>query len=265
MNISDRGNAAQLIAALDKVGAKAPAAVTESYATTVRVSQAVREIGVRPETIYPAVAAALTRGDDPILDADVMRILVSGMISNPGVTAGVEDIAFTAFREVAAELADSIVAAFAKPFDRAAAELVTAHDLIGDVPLEDSDTILRIGGDAPAQWAKAQAAAATITSIVRGWVALADFTRHPTDPIRHQVLRVAAVDFQTWQTGQLEGKHADPWAAILEGLTLSLPTYSEYAERVDTIVQGAERAAAEYQQDNQAYMTGRRPPIRVGS
>jgi len=264
MNISDRGNAAQLIAMLDKTGAKTPAAVTESYATTTRVTQAVRAIGVRPETIYPAVAAALTRGDDPTTDTEVMRILVSGMISNQGVTTGVDDIAFTAFRETCTEHADNLVTAFAKPFDQAAKTLTTAHQSLGDVPLADSDTILRIGGDAPAQWAKAQAAVQTITSIIGGWFALAQFTGHRTDPIRHQVLRIAAVDFQTWQTKQLEGKPADPWAAIIEGLDLALPTFTEYAQRVATIMQGAERAAAEYQQDNQAYLTGRRPPVRVG-
>jgi flavin-binding protein dodecin len=259
MNISDKGNAAQLIAALDKVGAKPPAAVAESYATTIRVSDA---IGVRPESIYPAIAAALTRGDDPTTDTEVQRILTSGQISNGGVIAGVDDIAFTRFREVAAEHADGIVTAFRKPFDQAATTLTTAHQSLGDVPLSDSDTILRIGGDAPAQWALAQSAVQTITLIIRGWAALAAFTGISSDAIRHQVLRISAPSYEQWVSQELEGKKADPWAAILEGLDLALPTSSQYRERVDTIQHGAERAGAKREEDERAYLTGRRPADR---
>jgi len=263
MNITDRGNASTLIAALDKVGAKAPAAVTESYATTTRVSQAVRAIGVRPETIYPAVAAALERGDDPTTDTEVTRILVSGMISNQGVQTGVEDIAFTWFREVCADQSDQIVLALRKPFDQAATTLTTAHQSLGDVPLEDSDTILRIGGNAPSQWALAQSAVQTIDTVSRGWFALAAFTGHRTDTIRHQILRITTPTYAQWMSQELEGKHADPWAAILEGLDLALPTFTQYRERVDAIAQGAQQAAAERADDQLHYLTNRRPAARA--
>lgn len=258
MNISDRSNAAQLIAALDKVGAKPPAAVAESYATTIRVSDAVRVIGVRPESIYPAIAAALTRGDDPTADPEVQRILTSGQISNGGVIAGVDDIAFSRFREVAAEHSDDIVTAFRKPFDRAVTTLTTAHQSLGDVPLEDSGTILRIGGDAPAQWAKATAAAATVKNIVLGWAALAAFTGISSDAIHYQVLRITAPTYEQWMSQELEGKHADPWGLVIAGLSLSLPTVSEYRQRVAAIEAGHAVDAHQDARARNASLTNRR-------
>jgi flavin-binding protein dodecin len=258
MNISDRSNAAQLIAALDKSGAKTPPAVAESYATTIRVSDAVRAIGVRPETVYTAIAAALTRGDDAASDLEVQRILASGQISNGGVIAGVDDIAFSRFREVCAGHADAIVTAFRKPFDQAATTLTTAHQSLGDVPLEDSGTILRIGGDAPAQWAKATAAAATVKNIALGWAALAAFTGISSDAIHHQVLRISAPSYEQWMSQELEGKHADPWGLVIAGLSLSLPTASEYRQRVAVITAGHAADAHQDERVRNAALTNRR-------
>jgi len=77
MSSTDRAFVSQVIAALDKVGAKPPAAVTESWQATQRISQQVREMGARPDTIYAAIATALERGDDPALDPEVQRGLLT--------------------------------------------------------------------------------------------------------------------------------------------------------------------------------------------
>jgi len=262
MNLSDRSNATQLVTALDKTGAKTPAAVTESYATTIRVSDAVRAIGVRPETVYAAIAAALTRGDDPASDAEVQRILASGQISNGGVIAGVDDIAFSRFREVCTEHADQIVLALRKPFDTAAKTLIDAHQVLGSIDLADTDTVVRKGDNAASKWAQATAAAATVKNIVLGWAALAAFTGRTSDNIRHQVLRISAPSYEQWMSQELEGKHADPWALVILGLDLALPTMSGYRDRVAVIAQGAQQVAAEQEEDERAYLTGRRPTDR---
>ena len=221
MNLTDRSNVSQLITALDKSGAKTPPAVTTAWQDTQKLSEGVRAIGCLPETVYAAIASAIQRGADPASDAEVQRILASGQISNGGCIAGVDDIAYGAFRQTCAEGSADIVAAFSKPFDVAARTLVDAHQVLGDVSLSDSDAV------------------------------------------RHQVLRISAPTYEQWMSQALEGKHADPWALVILGLDLALPAFEQYRERVDTIAQGAEQAAAEYQQDKQAYMTGRRPPIRV--
>lgn len=242
MSATDRAFVSQVIAALDKVGATPPPAVTKSWQATQRISAQIREIGVRPETVYAAIASALERGDDPALDAEVQRILIASQLSNQGVMTGVDDIAYSWLRQTCAENADGIIAAFAKPFDQAAKTLNDAHRAFGNIDITDADTVLRKGGNAASQWAQATAAGATIDTITQGWTMLAMFAGAPANR-RYQVLRMAAVDYGTWQDHQLADRVMSPWGVLLAGLTLSLPTFTAYRERVATIVQGAEQEA----------------------
>jgi len=104
----------------------------------------------------------------------------------------------------------------------------------------------------------------TINAAVAGWFALAEFTHAaPNDP-RYPALRLAAVDFQTWENHELERRKVTPWEATLLGLTLSLPTFAQYAARVEAIEVGRQRAAvAAIPIDGQrSYIAGRE--IRVG-
>jgi len=261
MSTTDRAFVSQVIAALDKVGAKPPAAVTESWQATQRISQQVREIGVRPEAVYAAVATALERGDDPALDPDVQRILVASQLSNQGVMTGVDDVAYSRLRQTCTEHADAIVGAFAKPFDAAAKTLVDAHQAFGDIDLTDAAAVLRKGGDAASRWAQATTAVATIDTISQGWTMLAMFAGASADA-RYQVLRIAAPTFQQWQDQQLASRKPTAWEALLAGLTLSLPTYTQYRERVATITDGAQQEAVPPIDRARSHIAGRE--IRVG-
>jgi len=238
MNITDRTSATQLINSLAQTGAKTPVVVTEAWSTTARLSRGVREIGVYPEVIYDAVASALERGKDPAADREVQRILASGRISNEGVIAGVDNIAYDRFRKVCVDHADEIVDALREPFDAAVKRLTEAHVAIGPIDLADTDTVARRGDTTASMWAVATAAVAAIGNIVTGWMALGEFADVVTLNPRHQVLRIAAPTFEQWETHGLEGRHAEPWVLLNEGLDLSLPTFSEYRYRIAVIEQG---------------------------
>ena len=266
MSISDRGTAVIIINTIAATGIKAPAALAESWQRTQRVSEKVHALGVRDSALYTPIYEAIMDDRDPAADPEVQRILTSGRISNGVVMAGVEAMAYAAFRDTCTEHADAIVSAWAKPFEAAAKTLDNAHQRIGDVPLEDSATILQKGGDIAQVWAQAQAAVHAVNTISGGWMALGEFTNRAANDQRYPVLRIASVDYKMWQDQHLTGGRAGgrkititPWEAVLAGLTLSLPTFTEYAQRVDTIQQGAEQAAAQLEDDGRAYMTGRRP------
>ena len=265
MSTTDRAFASQVFASLDKVGAKPPAAVTESWQQTQLLSEKVRALGIRPESVYAAIADALQRGDDPTLDAEVQRILVASQISNDGVTSGVDEIAYSRFRAVVTEHADGIIAAFCKSFDAAAKTLADAHQAFGDVDLTDTDAVLRKGGDAAARWAQATAAVATIDTINQGWTMLAMFAGLAGNNPRYHVLRIAAPTFEQWQTLELAGRKLTAWEALLAGLTLSLPTYTQYRARVATITDGAQQEAAQIEDDQVRLRTGRRPLDRAAA
>ena len=167
-------------------------------------------------------------------------------------------LAYDRFREVCHAHADRLVKAWRDPFDAGAATLVTAHERIGSVPLEDTATIMRRGDDIAAVWTTALAASATIDDIAAGWMALHHFTRQVANDRRHRVLRTIDVDYQTWTEQSLADRTLSPWDAVLAGLALQLPTVAEYRERVRTIEDGARRTAEREAQAAHDRLTGRR-------
>jgi len=243
VNISDRTVANQILTTFKTTGIKAPKRLTDAANRATRLDAAARNIGAGAgrDGLAVAVTVALDAGRDPAADPDVQRLLTGQQLAaNYNLADEITAAAYEAVREVCREHADEIVLAWRKPFDKAAATLTAARSRIGSVPLEDSAEILRQGGDVADTWAAAQRAAATIDTIAAGWYALATFTRLAQPTTRHRPLRIAEVDYDQWTEHGLTDAKANPWTAVLAGLTLSLPSFSEYKRRVAAIEQ-AER------------------------
>jgi len=264
VNITDRALARTILNAIESTGTKMPK-VAAAYAHATKISDASHALGIPPNALALAVAAALNDDRDPGDDPEVRRIVTTNAFANPGITQAVDAQAFEGFRTVCRDNIDEIVKALQKPFDAAAATLAEAHSRIGDVPLEDTATIMRKGADVAEVWAKATAAVKVIDAAEAGWQALGEITRTATSDRRYVVLRIADVPYSEWISSELEGKKLKPWDAMLAGLALSLPTVSEYRERVAVIEAGAASEAAEYAADQQAYLTNRRPADRKGN
>ena len=97
-------------------------------------------------------------------------------------------------------------------------------------------------------------------------MALGEFTHLAANDQRHRLLRIAAVDYPTWQDQHLAGGRKStitPWEAVLAGLTLSLPTFKQYRERVATIIDGAQQEAVPPIDHARSAIAGRE--IRVGA
>lgn len=238
MALPDRLATTQLITALDKLAVKAPPAVTAAFERTNRVSLGAQNLAPRPDDLYVAITAALAADQNPSADPDVQRILAATQLGNTGISQGVDAIVYDQFRAVCTEHADAIIKALAQPFEAAVKTLDTAHRRIGNIPLEDSATILRKGGDIAKVWGEAQVAVATVDSAITGWSALGEFTRLAPIDRHHAVLRLAAVTYQEWTDQALQGRKVTPWEAVLTGLDLNLPTFVEYRQRIAIIEQG---------------------------
>jgi hypothetical protein len=150
-------------------------------------------------------------------------------------------------RDVFSEHADAILTAWSKPFDQAARTIGTCHQRIGDIPLEDTATIVQAGGDIASVWAQAQAAAAVLDSLAGVWVALANLTGFAPIHPRLPALRIATATPEEWAAVEFERKTPGAWTVQLAGLTLSLADGSEYVRRVAAI----ERAEAVARQQEQ--------------
>lgn len=262
MNLSARATAITIVDAIKATGIKAPK-ITAAFDKATRISNAGQGLGLPGGTLIAAVADALGDDRDPAADPAVQRIVVMSAIAGEGVMQGVAAIAFDDFRAVCTDERDKLVDAWQAPFNASADELDQAHDRIGDIPLGETGPILAMGGDAAKMWAKANDAAHVIDTIAAGWFALGTLTRAVRDDPRYRALRTVDVDYTDWIRAALERKRLAPWDAILAGLSLSLPSYADYTERVARITADEDAARRADQADATAYATGRPLPVRV--
>jgi len=257
MNLSDRATARTLLNALETTGANMPK-IAASYSHATKISDAGHLLGIPQDALALAVSAALEDDRDPGDDPEVRRIVTTNAFANPGIAQAVDAQAFGGFRAVCRHNLDAIVKALRTPFDVAAATLAEAHSRIGDVPLEDTGTIMRKGTDVAEVWAKATAAVKVIEAAEAGWQALGTITGASAGDPRYRVLRIASVDFATWTEREFEGMKLSPWDATRAGLSLSLPTVSEYRQRVAIITAGRAGVAHQDERARNASLTNRR-------
>ena len=262
MNLSARATAITIVDAIKATGTKAPK-ITEAFDKATRISTAAHGLGLPSGTLIAAVADALGDDRDPAADPEVGRIVTLSAIAGEGVMQGVTAIAFDDFRAVCSDERDDLVNAWQTPFDASVATLEAAHDRIGHLALDETGPILAKGGDIATVWAQARAAAGTIDTIAAGWIALGTFTRAVSDDPRRRALRLVDVDYTTWVEAKLEHKRLTPWDAVLAGLTLSLPTFDEYRQRIARITAEVADAERAFHADALAYATGRPALVRI--
>lgn len=245
MNVTDRATAKQAFDALTATGAKPPKPVLDAWQQTSRLTAAVRDVAAPPYALAVAVAAALGDGRDPAADQEVQRVLTASQIANHGIIQAVDDLAYDRLRDVCRTQADAIVEAFRKPFDQAVDVLVRAHEQLGPVPLDDTDAVLRAGGDSGVVWGEAQIALTAVTTVTAGWSALGSFTRLALTDSRHTVLRMTAPDIEVVLEHGLDRARLSPWECLGRGLRLNLPTFTEYAESVAALEHDRRQQQAE--------------------
>lgn len=239
--------AATIVAATKAVGATLPEDAAEAYEATAEALKSLQTIYPKAG-MAPVVAAALLAGRDPATDPEVQRTHLAMQLADHGTTTLTENILIEKMRQNF--YPDDIVSVWVKPFAAAAAVLAHAHDRLGAIDLADTTSVVQLGGDAAEVWAKAQTAVSTIATITNAWAALVEFTRSANINVRYPALRIAAVDAATWRSLELERKRIGPWEATVAGLTLALPTVTEYRQRIADIERGmAEQVMAEQPTD----------------
>lgn len=244
MNIADRAAVHTFTTSLTAVGVKAPKPVADAHARTIRLVAATGNLSAGDGALAVAVTAALDAGRDPAADPDVVRVLIGHHLANEGVMQAVAGAAYDQLREVCRAHADAIVAAWRKPFDRAAATLVAAHERLAVSNLNDTSAVVALGGDAAAAWTQAQAASEVITTVSTGWQALGLFTRAADTASPHAMLRLTKVDHATYLQHELHGARLSPWDLVVRNVPLRLPTFTEYGADVAGIVRAQEAASA---------------------
>lgn len=222
-------SARTLLTASDSVGARLPAPVLTSFAQA-------NDVTVRASALYPpagvlagAVTDCLIAGKDPAADPAVLRALAGMQLGDTGLSKNVELAVAARMVDVFSQHLDGILAAWAKPFDRAAVDLALAHERIGDLPLDDGRAILALGADIAEVWANALAAVRVVDTLAGAWVNLASLTNFaPVDP-RYTLLRISPAGPEHLDQSR---KHVVVWDVVRAGLPLALADGPEYRRRV---------------------------------
>lgn len=241
--ITDRTTTNNVLATFDGLGIKPPKGVAAAFARAEKLTEKSGSLGARPGDLEAAVTAAILAGREPAADPEVQRVATASMLADritlPEAVAGA---ALDGIRDACLAHLDEIVTAWRKPFDDAAHVLTEAHQRIGDLPLEDTATIVAQGGDIADVWAKAKGADQVITQVLNGWSNIMTLVRVPLNA-DHRPLKLAALTKEQWRN--LPAK-LSAWDAVRAGLTLSLPSLDEYRARVATIQKSiaSEQAAA---------------------
>ena len=255
--INNRANLGVIDSTCRAVGTKLPAPIVTALKRREDVLNAARGFATG-QGVGGAVTAALLAGNDPAADPAVQRAVTARALMAENIATQVEEEIEARTVQAYVEHVDAMVAAWSVPFDTATATLTAAHDLLGDVALDDAPAILQMGPAAATAWGEARAADAAIEHILSGWFALVTVTRTASLDRRHIILRKAAVTFEQWRDQELPERNLSAWDATRAGLTLALPTPVEYRARIKALEDGRNQQAWSQAEAAKDY-NGRRP------
>lgn len=245
--MSTRSTTNVILSTFDATGTKAPKAVIDAKAQRDQLTAAAATIQPAPDAFTQAVADALLAHRDPHTDKAVISAMVGQQIRQSGTADALGAVAIDRLARALIDTADEIIEVWRKPFNVAAADLMAAFEKIGDKPLEDSEAILRLGGDIADVWTKARAANQLIDKIAHGWAVLGELSRRASLVSQYRVLRIADVPprraFREFRNVTLT-----PWEAVTKGLPLSLATFDQFQLRESAAVEDVTTAQRESEQ-----------------
>lgn len=251
--VTNRAMLTTISSTFEATGTKAPKSVTLAQTKADKIASSAGRLREGGADLTHAVAEALLADRDPFTDERVAAASIGFQFQQRNIT---DSLATYAAEEVVTALtasADEIVQIWRKPFDGAAAVLQSAFERIGDKPLDDSEGILKLGGDIAEVWTKARAANQLIDKIAHGWAVLGELTRQASLVSQYRVLRIADAPPRRART-EFRNVKVAPWDAVRQGLPLSLPSFEQFRQREAAVLADIELAQHEAEQDTRNAM-----------
>lgn len=211
------------------IGADLPKPVAQAIADLETLSTAVASI--KPPTaedVFEAAADAILDGRNPFDDEQVRGLTAARNFSGSGaLQEGIKNAGHNRVAEAMTANADTLVGILKEAVDAAGKKLTAAHAILGDVELDDSETVLQMGTKAAAAWVQAKTAIETIDQVLPGWYWLADLTRFANASI-DPTFRLADIDLHIIEK---VGRKANAWAIVKAGGTIDLATRTTAKQR----------------------------------
>lgn len=218
----------------ERLGATMPKVITDEHRRLALAAERSRDMYRELHAdLAGAVVAALEAERDPANDPEVQRVVIRRAIVE--VQSGVEQAIAARTHGLLTAHGGAILAAFDKPFAKAATTITHAVDRIGDVAIDDMHAVLARGGDAAKMWAEARTAVDTIAAIQQAWKLLSSTASHLSVDPRYWLLTIAEVPAGTFVAEQLGRARISAWDAARRGFTLSLATPDTLRQRIHAI------------------------------
>lgn len=229
-----------IVSKADEFDVQLPPATRDAYDRLRSVAEQTKGGQPTDHELRTAFIASLVAGNDPLTDPEVTALAARRALGTSSMAAALTQAA----RQLLHDDAETIFAALAPAFDRAAVLLDRAHAKLGNVRLDG------VNLDSPREaTARDQAVAAgqAIMDIVNIWTHLAmDGTGFPNPDHRYKVLLFTDPEPKLWfeVRPDLVSSQVSPWDAVCAGLPLSLATSpAVYRSRVEALQTYAEQRA----------------------
>lgn len=205
---------------IEAAGGKKPTYLQDIDAKTRKVMHQVRE-APQPTTPYVGVVEAwvdaVLSDRDPITDDDVLRAMLNSVLFTGNLDHAAGNIIENRVIEDLSIDVDEIVSTLKSAADKAGQTLADAYAILGDVGLDDIQTVFNMGPEAVAAHQAVAQAKGTLRTIDLAWVSLAELTRFSMVP--EFAIRMGDMNVDQWQQAR---RSKDPWDIVRAGGTVSL-------------------------------------------
>ncbi len=179
--------------------------------------------------LVAAIVDAQAKGRDPLTDAAVKRHALASTIASRDLRGASEEWAESQYRDLLDTHADDLFDAITAASKALGEALTDAHEVLGDMSLEDSSAAILKGDKYVNAWRTANDGIARWGYLERTWTQLATALRMRLPRGRGSLMR--SPDYGIANRHKVP-ENATPWELVADySLTLALPTRSEWRDR----------------------------------
>lgn len=211
-----------------RAGLELPEAFTERFSEIGTQAAGVQLVS-DDAALVAAIIDAQVKGRDPLADAAVKRHAVASAIASRELTGASNEWAEGQYRDLLDTHADGLFDAISEASKSVGKSLTDAHNVLGDISLDDSSAAIIKGDKYVIAWRTANDGIVQWGYLERAWTQLATVLRMRLPRGRASLMR--SPDYGIANRHKVP-ENAAPWELVAEySLTLALPTRSEWRDR----------------------------------
>jgi hypothetical protein len=208
------------IGQMRQAGITLPKPVTAAITDQSKIKDAARTVTVNYRDLAEEWVNSVFAGTDPLDNPQLHRQASAYILTTQGLEKVATVIAEERVIAALAANADSILATMKKACDDAGATLTDVHNILGDLALNETEAVFRLGPTAVEAHARAVDASNLIRRVTTAWGALAALTGFAR-PSTETLDRLADLDLHTFTELR---RHGDAWDIVRSGAAITLAT-----------------------------------------